>query len=273
MRSSYDPTSNQSSYLNAPIRSIYDIDLNAADGSPKFLEQYKGKVTMIVNTTVGCGNANQLEVLQKIQAKYGPDKFEIVAIPTNDYCGPGVTKGKWSEGITCGADSEAYGKDVYKTTFKYSEMVSSLPNETVGQQNGKNGLGQEFKLPHEMYLEIQLQNRVLREKNRSMGIVYPVDDYYSWWLNYGFDGGEYMGGNYEKYLVDKDGYVVKHYQCTVLNYDIEKTLKDSLIEQGIKPTLGLGRSQKIFDEEFEVVCKDIEDLINGKKSVINPSFQ
>ena len=53
------------------MKSIYDISINSAEGEPNFLQQYKGKVTMVVNTTVGCGNANQLPILQKLQEKYG----------------------------------------------------------------------------------------------------------------------------------------------------------------------------------------------------------
>jgi glutathione peroxidase-family protein len=115
------------------MRSIYDIQLNSAEGTPNHLDQYKGKVTLVANTTVGCGNANQLEVLQMLQDKYNSEDFEIIAIPTNDYCGPGVTKGKWSQGITCGLDSKAYGEEVYNTTFKYSEMVSSVPHELFNE--------------------------------------------------------------------------------------------------------------------------------------------
>ena len=78
-----------------------------------------------------------------------------------------------------------------------------------------------------------------------------------------------MGGNFEKYLVDKDGYVAKHYQCTTLNYDIEATLKANQPTAG----MGLGRSQKIFEEEYAVVCKEIEELIAGKKSILNPAYK
>ena len=66
--------------------------------------------------------------MSDLQEKYQDQGFEIVAVPTNDYCGPGVTKGRWSQGITCGADSKAYGQEVYNTTFQFSEMVSSNPN-------------------------------------------------------------------------------------------------------------------------------------------------
>lgn len=250
------------------MKSIYEIPLNSAEETPNFLDQFKGKVTMIVNTTVGCGNANQLEVLQWLQDKYGGEDFQIVAIPTNDYCGPGVTKGKWSEGITCGLDSKNYSQDAYNVTFQFSEMVGSLPNPLVSQELGKNGLGKDNLPTHPMYEEIKEQMLFISKKNQEAGIG-SSQDYYSWWLNLGFDKGASMGGNFEKYLVDKNGYVIKHYQCTVLNYDIEKSLKETLTEAGHPAVIGMGRSKKIFQEEYDLVCKDIESAIAGQKSIIN----
>ena len=81
-----------------------------------------------------------------------------------------------------------------------------------------------------------------------------------------------MGGNYEKYLVDRDGYVVKHFQCTTLNYDIEKTLKQALIEAGTPASMGEWRSMEVFNEEYALICNEIEKLISGAKSPINPAF-
>lgn len=249
------------------LKSIYNIDLNSAEGTPGFLNQYKGKVTLIANTTVGCGNANQMEVLQMLQDKYGDKGFQVIAIPTNDYCGPGITKGKWSEGITCGADSQAYGKDVYGTTFGFSEMVGSVPHDKVSETPGINGLGKKNLPPHELYTTIQEHQRAFKAKNIAENTPTESQEYYSYWLNYGFDNGEWMGGNFEKYLVDKDGYVAKHYQCTTLNYDVEATLKENEPTAG----LGLGRSQKIFEEEFAVICQHIEELLAGGSAPINPA--
>jgi hypothetical protein len=169
------------------LKSIYDISLDSADGQTNFLEQFRGKVTLVVNTTVGCGNANQMEVLQWLQDKYGGEHFQIVAIPTNDYCGPGITHGKWSEGITCGADSANYGKDVYGTTFQFSQMVSSIPGSGVSQQlgvePGHNGLGQPFGEPHELYLEIRKHQIAAKEKVNNTGMDHREmfrDKYFSW---------------------------------------------------------------------------------------------
>jgi len=257
------------------MKSIYEIPLNSAEGSSNFLDQFKGKVTMVVNTTVGCGNANQMEVLQMLQDKYGGDDFQIVAIPTNDYCGPGITHGKWSQGITCGLDSQEYGRDVYGVTFQFSEMVSSNPNASVNELNPHNGnrevngLGQPRKPMHELYETIKDHQLRLREKNIQLGNI-NKKEYYSFWLNRGFDEGSEQGGNFEKYLVDRDGFVDKHYQCTVLNYDSERGVKEAAEREGRPIDVGPGRSLKIFQEEYDVICKHIEELIAGKKSLINP---
>jgi len=260
------------------MKSIYEIPLNSAEGKPNHLDQFKGKVTMVVNTTVGCGNANQMEVLQWLQEKYQDQGFEIIAVPTNDFCGPGVTKGKWSQGITCGTDSQEYGQEVYGTTFKFSEMVTSNPNDLANELSehkgnpNVNGLGHPVGEPHELYKEISNQMIELGKIQDTINDEIPEGGYLSPWLNKGFYNGAKMGGNFEKYLIDQDGYVVKHFACTVLNYDIEKTLKESLIEAGITPTMGEGRTMEVFNEEYQTVCKEIEKLLAGSKSPLNPSL-
>lgn len=261
------------------LKSIYDIELNSAEGESGFLEQFKGKTTLLVNTTVGCGNANQMEVMQWLQEKYGGEHFQIVAIPTNDYCGPGITKGQWSQGITCGLDSASYAKDIYNTTFEFSEMVASRPNETVsrdlGVEPGHNGLGHPNRPPHELYETIASHMDAANWRLEEVGLnprTMFKDRYFSEWLNMGFYNGAEQGGNFEKYLIDRDGFVHKHFQCTILNYDTEKTLKDSLLEadENWDSGAGPGRTKKVFEEEWGVICQEIEELIAGKRSIVNP---
>lgn len=293
------------------MKSLYDLELNAADGTPDFLKKYKGKVTMFVNTTVGCGNANQMEVLEWLHQKYKDRGFEIVALPTNDYCGPGVTKGAWSQGLVEGMDSQNYGCDVYGTTFGFSEKVNSIPNrEIVGDLNG---IDQPFGEPSEVFKVIVEHSENLWGKALELGIQFPFDQYYSWWLCQGFYSGQTQAANFEKYLVDKDGFVVKHYSPSVLNLDVEKTLKENLMKdlgldygdfgselsrinhepnlvvgeggrvelaadhilmvshrQQVAPGPGHGRSYKLFEEEWDVVCSHIEELLDGEVSMINP---
>jgi hypothetical protein len=159
-------------------------------------------------------------------------------------------------------------------------MVASNPNPDMNEQlgnglpQGVNGLGQEVQPPHELYKEIANQMLTLGQMDIKGEIKNDIaqDGYLSPWLNTGFYNGSRMGGNFEKYLVDKDGYAVKHFTCTILNYDIEKTLKESLIEAGTPAAMGEGRTMEVFNEEYALICGEIEKLIAGAKSPLNPAF-
>ena len=257
------------------MKSIYDIELESAEGVPHFMQQFKGKAIMLINTTVGCGNAGQMESIQWIQDDLAGEDFSVVAIPTNDFCGPSITKGKLSKGIEKGLDSKAYGEDVYQVTFPFSEMITSNPAEIpleepwAGKGPGLNGNGQPFGERHELYLEVSRQVEAIQKKIRELGIVQKTD-YESRYLNE-HNGGITMNCNFEKYLIDKDGYVDKHFQCTVLNWDSEATVKEMAAKEGREIGIGMGRSKKIFDEEWTVVCQSIEELMMGRRSFVNPA--
>lgn len=258
------------------MKSIYDIELDSAEGTPNFLQQFKGKAVLLINTTVGCGNAGQMESIQWIQEDLAGEDFTVVAIPTNDFCGPSITKGKWSKGIEKGLDSKMYGEDVYGVTFPFSEMITSNPADIpleapwLGKGPGLNGNGQPFGERHELYLEISNQISALAADKIEKGIV-EKSDYESRYLNE-HDGGFMMNANFEKYLIDKDGYVVKHYPATTLNWDVERTLKEDLAAQGIPATMGPDRSEYIFNEENTVIRDHIERLMAGERSRINPNL-
>ena len=154
-------------------------------------------------------------------------------------------------------------------------MITSNPAEIpleepwAGKGPGLNGNGQPFGERHEPYLEVSRQIKAIQDKKRDLGIVEKTD-YESRYLNE-HDGGLFMNCNFEKYLIDKDGYVVKHYPCTTLNYDVERTLKNDLLEKGIVATMGPDRSPSIFEEENKVIRDHIQRLMNGEKSIINPN--
>lgn len=258
---------------------IWESGLESATGEKDFLKKYKGKVLLFTNTTVGCGNANQLEVLQWLQDKYQDLGFSVIGVPTNDFCGAGITKSnhkpeKFAKGITCGLDSKDYSEEVYNTTFEYSEMTHSNPNDlvsaTVGSPAGHNGIGEPYGEPHTFWKTIAGQAEHIFNYNERALIPHKSDDYYSWWLNLGFDMGVKMSGNYEKYLFDRDGYFLKNFNCQVLTYDHEKMVKDQAASVGAPLGMATGRSVKIFWEEYEVVKAAIQSALDGELSLLNP---
>ena len=64
---------------------FYDIKVKAIDGKEVLLEEYKGKVLLIVNTASKCGFTPQYEDLEKLYKKFGNDKFEVLAFPCNQF--------------------------------------------------------------------------------------------------------------------------------------------------------------------------------------------
>ena len=64
---------------------VYDFKVKAQDGSEVSLEQYKGKVLLIVNTATGCGFTPQYEALEALYEKYRDQGFVILDFPCNQF--------------------------------------------------------------------------------------------------------------------------------------------------------------------------------------------
>ncbi|WP_025724806.1 glutathione peroxidase [Acholeplasma granularum] len=67
--------------------SIYNIEVTKANGEVTNLEEFKGKVLLIVNTATKCGYTPQYESLQEIYEKYQSNGFEILDFPSNQFLG------------------------------------------------------------------------------------------------------------------------------------------------------------------------------------------
>lgn len=104
---------------------IYDFELAGSNGEQNILSDLEGKVTLFINVTGHCGNAPQFGVIEDLYKKYKPLGFEVVAIPTNDFCGPKVTYGEYEKGCLSGKMSEDYARSEWGATYRFSELVHS----------------------------------------------------------------------------------------------------------------------------------------------------
>lgn len=204
------------------VESIYDIPIKSYDGEDNFLEKYKGKLTLIVNVTADCGNAPQLQSLEAIYQKYKDQGFEIAAIPTNDFCGPGITYNEYEEnGISCGADARDYALNKYNVSFDFSEMVVSRPHQVWREKR------QNFGETHQLFAELTKGSN------------------------------EDMGGNFEKFLVSRDGKLIKRFH----NYMLLDFYKNN-VEAGITPLMEEQEVPPLSKEEaFDYICSEIEKVI------------
>jgi glutathione peroxidase len=81
------PAVSGSPAATAKSSSVYDFTLDTIDGTPRSLDDLRGKVLVLVNTASECGYTPQYEGLQKLHARYEKRGFSVVAFPSNDFGG------------------------------------------------------------------------------------------------------------------------------------------------------------------------------------------
>ncbi|MED3995312.1 glutathione peroxidase [Peribacillus frigoritolerans] len=65
--------------------SIYEIEVNKINGETISLEEYKGKVMIIVNTASKCGFSPQYDDLQSLYVQYKEDGVVVLGFPCNQF--------------------------------------------------------------------------------------------------------------------------------------------------------------------------------------------
>ncbi|MGE7779992.1 glutathione peroxidase [Peribacillus sp. NPDC097264] len=65
--------------------SIYEFKVKKINGDVISLEEYKGKVLIIVNTASKCGFSPQYDDLQSLYVQYKEDGLEVLGFPCNQF--------------------------------------------------------------------------------------------------------------------------------------------------------------------------------------------
>jgi glutathione peroxidase len=69
------------------MSSIYEFTADSLAGKPVNLEQYRGKVLLIVNTASNCGFTPQYEGLEKVYQQFKDKGVEVLGFPCNQFGG------------------------------------------------------------------------------------------------------------------------------------------------------------------------------------------
>ncbi len=175
---------------------IYNFKVKEVGGKEVSMNDYRGKVLLIVNTATGCGFTPQYEGLQKMYDKYKDKGFEILDFPCNQFF------------------EQAPGTDEEIVSFcqlKYDTKFKTFAKVDV---NGEDA--------SELY-------KYLREKAPKAEEDSSSEVLYDKLKEYGFttEGNE-IKWNFTKFLVDRDGNVVKRYAPTYEPEKIEKDIENLL---------------------------------------------
>jgi len=69
------------------MSTVYDFEATSITGQPVRLEQYRGKVILIVNTASKCGFTPQFEGLEQLWKAYGDRGLVVLGFPCNQFGG------------------------------------------------------------------------------------------------------------------------------------------------------------------------------------------
>ena len=96
---------------------LMNIPFKTMDGKTATLNDYAGKVLLVVNVATHCGNTPQYAQLEGLQAKFGPQGFTVLGFPCNDFGGqePGTN-----------AEIQQFCKSTYNVTFPMFDKIHVL---------------------------------------------------------------------------------------------------------------------------------------------------
>jgi len=155
---------------------IYDINVETIEGETISLDEFKGKVILIVNTASKCGFTPQFKGLEKLYEKYGNEGLEVLGFPCNQFKeqDPGTNE-----------EIKNFCLLNYGVSFRMFEKIDV---------NGEN------RHPLYQYLIKNTPNLI----------------------------GKDVSWNFEKFLINKDGEIIKRFLSMKKPSSLDKIIKNLL---------------------------------------------
>lgn len=167
---------------------IYDFKVKDIRGNDVSMSDYKGKVLLIVNTATGCGFTPQYDGLEKLYEMYKEKGFEILDFPCNQFL------------------NQAPGTNEEIAEFCQLRFGTSFKTFAKIDVNGKNAEPLFEFLKKEVSEEIKNKDaNTFKEKLGKLGNIILGND---------------IKWNFTKFLIDKNGKVIKRFSPVVTPEEI-----------------------------------------------------
>lgn len=179
---------------------VYDFNVIDVSGENKSLENYKGKVLLIINSATECGFTPQYDQLQDLYEKYAEAGLEILDFPCNQF------------------GNQAPGSNEEIMTFCSSRFGIKFPIFSKIEVNGENAdpLFKYLK-SKQGFKGFDLEHPLTPVLENMLGSANP---------NYANDPD--IKWNFTKFLVDNNGEVVDRFEPTTDMNDVEDKVKELL---------------------------------------------
>ncbi len=156
---------------------VYEFKIKKANGSEISMNEYQGKVLLIVNVASECGYTKQYEGLEALYKKYQARGLEILGFPCNQFGG------------------QEPGSDAEIQSFCTGTFGIQFPIFAKIEVNGENA--------HPLFKHL---------KKQAKGIL----------------GTEAIKWNFTKFLVSRDGKIIKRFAPQSEPKSLEKDIEAAL---------------------------------------------
>ena len=180
-------------------KTFYDFSVKDGEGKDVPMANFKGKVVIVVNTATRCGFTPHYKPLEEMYAKYHADGLEILDIPCNQF------------------GAQAPGTDAEIHEFCVLNYKTEFPQMKKSDVNGEN------ELPLYTFLKSKKGFEGFPKGQFSDGMdkmLSKADPDYAKKTD--------IKWNFTKFVVNRDGEVVKRFEPTANMADVEKFVKELL---------------------------------------------
>ena len=180
--------------------SVHQFSVKGMDGGEVRLDAYRGKVLLIVNTATRCGFTPQYEALEAMYGRLRNKGFEILDFPCNQF------------------GQQAPGTDEEIHAFCQLNYRTEFPQFAKVEVNG-DGAAPLFRhlVSHTTFQGFPPDGKIAPILEKMLSEADP--DYAS---------KPDIKWNFTKFLIDKDGVVVRRFEPTAPMEEVESAIRELL---------------------------------------------